>query len=121
MPRPNNPNKYANVKKRVYGRIRKHPAYRVKDRQRTKAKQIGYTIKSSNVKNKKISVIDKDGDKVADIGALGYNDYATYLQTTDKATADKKRQAYLKRHSKDPKTKDGKPTPSRLADKILWN
>ena len=40
---------------------------------------------------------------------------------TDKATADKKRQNYLKRHSKEPKRKaDGSYSNSALADLILW-
>jgi len=214
MPRPNNPQLYANVKKRVYGRIRKHSAYRsaqvvkeykkeggtysgdrskgkltqwfkeewknqrgeegykkkgdyyrptkkvskdtptthkeltsdekkkasqtkaegkrikqfksqssyrVKDRQRTKAKQMGYTIKSSKVKNKKLDVFDKDQQKAASIGALGYRDYASLLQKGDKELADRVRNAYIKRHAKEPKSKDGKPTPSRFSDIILWS
>jgi len=100
--------------------------YQIKKRQEAKARSLNFTIKPSTRKTKKIDVFDSSGSKVASIGGIrkdgrAYMDYASYLQTEDKATADKKRQAYLKRHAKDPKTKNGKPSPSRLSDVILWS
>ena len=92
--------------------------------QRKKAKQLGVVIKPSTNKKKKLDVF-KQGKKIASIGGVrpngkAYNDYATYLNTIGKTAADKKRQAYLKRHSKTAKTKNGKRTNSYYADKILW-
>ena len=92
--------------------------YQIKDVQRRKAKREGVTIKPSTNPKKKLDVFKKD-KKVASIGAKGYKDYATYLQE-DKQLAEKKRKNYLKRHSKEPKSKDGKKTNSYYADKILW-
>jgi hypothetical protein len=94
-------------------------SYRIKDLQRKKAAQIGVTIKPSTNKKKKLDVF-KNGVKVGSIGALGYMDYASYLEKIPKAEADKKRSNYLKRHSKEPKMKNGKRTNSYYADKILW-
>lgn len=93
--------------------------YQIKEIQRKKAKREGVTIKPSKNPKKKIDVFKKD-KKVASIGAKGYKDYATYMKEDGKEVADQKRKNYLKRHSKEPKMKDGKKTNSYYADKILW-
>ena len=93
--------------------------YKIKQIQKDKAKKLGVEIKPSTNKKKKVDVFKK-GEKVASIGATGYKDYGTYLQELPKKEADKKRKNYLKRHSKEPKMKDGKRTNSYYADKILW-
>lgn len=93
--------------------------YKIKQIQIDKANKIGVTIKPSENKKKKVDVF-KNGKKVGSIGALGYKDYGTYLEELPKKEADKKRKNYLARHSKEPKTKDGKKTNSYFADKILW-
>ena len=93
--------------------------YQIKDIQRKKAKREGVTIKPSKNPKKKLDVFKKD-KKVASIGATGYKDYATYMKEDGKDVAEKKRKNYLKRHSKEPKTKDGKKTNSYYADTILW-
>ena len=51
------------------------------------------------------------------IGAFGYMDYPTYLETGDKALADKKRNAYKARHEKDRHIKG---SAGYYADRILW-
>lgn len=94
--------------------------YKIKPLQREKAKKLNVIIKPSQNSKKKIDVFNKDGKKIASIGAKGYNDYATYLQNIPKEEADKKRKNYLARHSKEPKMKNGKRTNSYYADKILW-
>jgi len=94
--------------------------YEIKPRQRTRAKALGYTIKPSTNKNKKIDVFDKD-KKIGSIGGAGYMDYASYIKSIGKKEADKKRINYLKRHAKEPKSKNGKPTNSKLSDIILWS
>ena len=94
-------------------------SYIIKPLQRTKAKNLGLTIKPSTNKKKKVDVFKGD-KKVGSVGALGYNDYATYIQKIGKKDADKKRKNYLKRHAKEPKIKEGKRTNSYYADRILW-
>jgi len=85
-----------------------------------KAKQLNVIVKPFTLKNKKIDVFDKSGNKLASIGALGMNDYPTYIKTKGKAYADERRRLYLKRHAKEPKMKDGKRTPSYYSDVLLW-
>lgn len=95
-------------------------SYNIKPLQRKKASNLGLTIKPSTNKKKKLDVFNKKGEKVGSIGAIGYMDYASYIQKDGKKEADKKRKNYLKRHSKEPKMKNGKRTNSYYADKILW-
>lgn len=88
------------------------------------AKKEKVQIKPSTRKTKKIDVF-KDGKKVASIGGVRangtpYKDYPTYLKELGKEGAEKKRKAYLSRHAKEPKSKDGEKTPSYYADVILW-
>ncbi len=114
-------------KKRIKFPVNKHifgGAYKIKKLQEQKAKKLGVSIKPSTLKNKKLDVF-KDGKKIASIGGVRksgepYNDYATYIKSVGKKEADKKRKNYLSRHSKEPKTKNGKKTNSYYADKILW-
>ena len=73
-------------------------------------------MKPSTRKGKKIDVFKK-GKKVASVGAIGYGDYATFIQTRAKAYADKSRKAYKIRDEKDRK-KVG--TPGYYADQLLW-
>lgn len=98
--------------------------YKIKPQQLINAKKIGVEIKQSTNKRKKLDVF-KDGKKIASIGGMypdgkPYKDYATYLQELPKKDADKKRKNYLARHSKEPKIKNGKRTPSYYSDVILW-
>ena len=91
-------------------------AYRIKQRTYRRARALGVTVKPSTRKGKKIDVFKK-GKKVASVGAIGYGDYATFIQTRGKAYADKRRKAYKIRHEKDRK-KVG--TPGYYADQLLW-
>ena len=90
-------------------------SYVIKAQQKTAAKKLGVTIKPSQVKGKKIAVF-KAGEKVADIGALGYGDYWTYYQK-DIYFAATKRKAYQARH-KGEQNKIG--SPGYYAWYILW-
>jgi len=100
-------------------------AYKIKDLQRKKAKELGVSIAVSTNPNKKLDVFVAD-KKVASIGAgkgkdgKPLKDYATYLKE-DKKLAEKRRENYIKRHSKEPKTKDdGTYTKSFYSDELLW-
>ena len=90
-------------------------SYKIKPQQKKAAKELGVTIKSSTLKGKKIAVF-KNGEKVADIGALGYGDYWTYYEK-DIYFAASKRKAYQARH-KGEQNKIG--SPGYYAWYILW-
>ena len=65
-------------------------AYRIKEYTKRQAKKLGVQVKPSKVKGKKIDVF-KNGKKVASVGAIGYNDYPTYMQKKGKKYADERR------------------------------
>jgi len=95
--------------------------YKIKKYSFHKAKKLGLELKPSKEKGKKIAVYKK-GVLIANIGALGYKDYPTYLELEErgiiaKGTANKRRKLYKIRHQK---TRLKKNTPSYLADQILW-
>jgi hypothetical protein len=97
-------------------------AYKIRTYSKLKAKQLGVVIKPSTNKKKKLDVFNKEGKKLASIGALGMNDYPTYLELeknkkVEKGTAEKRRRLYKNRHESDRK-KVG--TNGYYADKILW-
>ena len=60
--------------------------------------------------------------KVASVGALGYNDYPTFMELEKKGkfptgTAEKRRRAYKNRHQKDRTIRGSN---GWYADKLLW-
>ena len=91
-------------------------SYSITTYTKRKAKEYGLVVKPSKVKGKKIDVFKKD-KKVASVGAIGYNDYPTYIKKKGKKYADERRRLYKIRHKND-RTKRG--TPGWYADKLLW-
>jgi hypothetical protein len=96
-------------------------AYRIKRYTFEQAKKLGVEVKPSKVKGKKIDVF-KNGEKVASVGALGMNDYPTYLEkerngVVAEGTAKRRRKAYKMRHEKDRHIRGSK---GFYADKLLW-
>ena len=77
---------------------------------RVKAAKIGVSIRPSTLKNKKLDVYNKDGDKVASVGDLRYSDYNQHGDA-------KRRILYKARHEKH-RHKIG--TASYFADRLLW-
>jgi len=75
-------------------------SYDITEYTQRKAKQIGVTVRPSHNPKKKIDVI-KDGEIVASIGALGMKDYPHYLKEKGRTYADKRRELYHIRHTKD--------------------
>jgi len=75
-----------------------------------KAARIGVSVRPSTVKGKKLDVFNKDGEKVASIGAMEYEDFNTH---GDK----ERRRLYKIRHEK---TRHKRGSPSYFADNILW-
>jgi hypothetical protein len=93
-------------------------AYRIKAYSYAQAKKLGVTIKPSVLKGKKIDVFNRQGEKLASIGALGMGDYPTFMQTKGKEFADSRRKAYKSRHAKDRIVRG---TAGYYADRILWS
>lgn len=101
-------------------------SYKITQYSRKKARKYNVTIKKSTNPKKKLDVFNKKGDKLASIGAIGYNDFPTFLQKRPNKSCSKKdviknaythRRLYKKRHEKD-RHKSG--TPGFWADKLLW-
>jgi len=92
-------------------------AYSISKYSYQQAKKLGVTIKPSEVKDKKIDVFNKKGEKIASIGYLGMNDYPTWIRKMGKEFADRRRKAYKSRHEKDRHIAG---SPGYYADKILW-
>jgi len=95
--------------------------YKIKPLQRKKAKALGVTIKPSSNPKKKLDVYIKDENgkkkKIASIGAIGYMDYASYIQEKGKEVANKRRNSYRARHKGEEQKRD---SPGFWAWHILW-
>ena len=88
--------------------------YQITEYTKQKAKKLGVDVKPSTKKNKKIDVFKK-GEKIASVGAIGYNDYPTWLKLKGKDYADERRRLYKIRHKNDRFSGNGK-----MADNLLW-
>lgn len=91
-------------------------SYKITAYTRNQAKKLGVVVKRSINSKKKIDVF-KNGKKIASVGAIGYNDYPTYMASMGKEYADNRRRLYKIRHEKN-RHKVG--TNSYYADKLLW-
>lgn len=96
-------------------------AYTISSYTKSQARKLGVTVKPSKTKGKKIDVFKK-GIKVASVGAIGYNDYPTYMELerkgkVEKGTASKRRKLYKIRHKKDRSVRNSN---GYYADKLLW-
>ena len=96
-------------------------SYKITKYTQNKAKSLGLVVKSSSVEGKKIDVYKK-GIKLASVGAIGYNDYPTYMELekngkVPKGTASNRRKLYKIRHKKD-RSKKG--SNGWYADQLLW-
>ena len=80
------------------------------------AKKLGVTVKPSTNKTKKIDVYKK-GEKVASVGARGYNDFPTFMKLKGKKYAQTRRKLYKMRHEKDRHVKGSR---GFYADRLLW-
>lgn len=81
-----------------------------------RAKELGVQIKPSTNKNKKIDVF-KNNEKIASIGAIGYNDYPTFIEKYGLKYANERRYLYRLRHKKDMNVKNSN---GFYANYILW-
>lgn len=97
-------------------------AYSISRYTRQQARKLGVTVKPSTTKGKKIDVFNKKGEKVASVGAIGYNDYPNFMRLeregkVPKGTAKTRRKAYKDRHAKNRKIRG---SAGYYADKLLW-
>ena len=90
--------------------------YKIKPYTKAQARKLGVQVKPSKVKGKKIDVF-KNGKKIVSVGAIGYNDYPTYIQKKGKKYADERRRLYKIGHNKDRKIRG---SAGYYADKLLW-
>ena len=90
--------------------------YTIKNYSYERAKKLGVEIKPSTRRNKKIDVF-KNGKRIASIGALGYDDYPTFMEKEGKTSANLHRKRYKIRHTKDRKVKG---SAGYYADQVLW-
>ena len=100
---------------RSKSRSKSRSRYSISEYTRRKAKAIGVTVRRSTQRGKKIDVF-RANKKIASIGALGYNDYSSYLRKS-KSNANERRRLYHIRHKKDSAKKG---TPGYYAAKLLW-
>lgn len=91
--------------------------YKITNYTKERAKQIGVIVKPSENKDKKIDVFNKDGEKLASVGAKGMLDYPSYIREKGLEYAKKRRALYKERHEKD---RHQKGTAGWYADKLLW-
>jgi hypothetical protein len=87
--------------------------YTIKDYSYNKATELGFDIKPSTRKHKKIDIY-KDGDYITSIGDNRYLDYPTYLEQYGEDIANYRRNLYHKRHKRDLKIN------GILSKIILW-
>ena len=90
--------------------------YNITTYTKNQAKKLNVEVKPSTNKKKKIDVY-KNNNKIASIGAIGYNDYPTYIEIKGKKYADERRKLYKIRHSKDLKEIGSN---GYYANKLLW-
>ena len=99
--------------------------YKITNYTRQQAKKLGVIVKPSTNPVKKIDVFKEvrgEMKKVASVGAIGYNDYPTYMRLekegkVEKGTAKDRRKNYKIRHQNN---RNKKGTNGWYADKLLW-
>ena len=90
--------------------------YQITNYTKEKANELGVKVIHSKNPKKKIDVL-KDGKKVASVGAVGYNDYPSYIKSHGKEYAEKRRKLYKIRHSKEINVVGSN---GWYANKLLW-
>ncbi len=73
--------------------------------------------KSNLVRTPRKKLLPMNGMFIVSVGATGYSDYPTHLRQGDKALADKRRQLYKARHTKD---RNVAGSAGSYADQMLW-
>ena len=82
-----------------------------------KAKELNVLIIPSKKLNKKIDVLDLNGNYICSIGDIRYHDFPNYINKNGLKYALERRKLYFLRHHKEP---DNFGTPSFFSRRILW-
>lgn len=75
--------------------------YKIKPYNYQRALDLGVKIKPSTNPKKKIDVFDWNNNYITSIGATGYSDFASFIETHGLEYALKKRELYQKRHKRE--------------------
>ena len=92
------------------------PNYTITKYTQRKARKLGVKVRPSTDKTKKIDVFKGD-EKVASVGALGMNDFPTYIKNRGMKYAKTRRRLYRMRHEKDRHIRGSR---GWYADQLLW-
>jgi len=82
-----------------------------------KARELGVLVYPSDNPKYKLEVYDDKGKFICYVGAMGYKDFPTFIQTQGYNFALKRRELYKKRHEKDRHKVGSK---GWFADQLLW-
>jgi hypothetical protein len=82
-----------------------------------RARRLGVSIQPSTIRGKKIDVFTPEGDYICSVGAVGYGDFPTYLESHGKEYAETRRRLYKQRHAKDIQEIGSR---GWFADYLLW-
>jgi hypothetical protein len=74
--------------------------YQITQYTKDRAKELGVTVQPSSNPKKKLDVY-KDGVFLHSIGAIGYSDFPSYLRDRGREYAEKRRELYHIRHTKE--------------------
>jgi len=91
--------------------------YDINPQQRQIATKLGVKIHPSHNYKYKIDILDWNGQYITSCGALKYNDYFSYKRDRGLEYAERRRDAYRKRHHKDLSVEGSR---GYYAWKILW-
>ena len=83
---------------------------------RRQAARLGVHIQPSANPTKKLDVY-RHGRKIATVGAIGYDDYPTFMKKYGTAYANRRRKLYKQRHSRNRKVVHSN---GYYADQLLW-
>lgn len=75
--------------------------YEIKQYSKDQAKKLNVVVRPSSKGNFKIDVFKKDGEYITSIGDKRYSDFPTYIESKGIQYANKRRELYRIRHSKD--------------------
>lgn len=92
-------------------------SYKIRQYTLQRAMELGVFVRPSRDPKKKIDVLDKSKNLIASIGQAGAMDYPSWIEKEGLSFANKRREAYHKRHAKN-MSRVG--TPGYYAGALLW-
>jgi len=91
--------------------------YKITEHTLDRAKKLGVVVVPSHKEGKKIDVLTKDGRYITSVGALGFDDYGTFIEENGIDYANQRRHLYKIRHERDRKKVCSR---GWWADNLLW-